>query len=351
MEIQLHSSLVQKCKQLTEYNNNYKIIPPLFEKKLKLLDFFLQNEIEISEIVKKIKNFQNHYLVIIDYQSVDIGTLQFKTNILYNAYELENKYIIINTLSQSNIILYNKYFERQLSPKMNIYNIIISYHYLLNSLYKLNDKKVCYFNFNTDNIVFYHDYPLLTDFSSSFTYNSWNIDNALKFVNHTNNLPIQPLEVVLLFYMDKHNISVLSYEHIDIILKNYYDHIPFKHYINNETYSNIINEGNIFLTDLLKKSSSEIIDMMKNYIDTWDNYAISMTYITLLYRVIDMYKLTNTIINKLLTHLLECINPSPHLRKKLHYMTMLLDELFIKYKNWDFVKQLNTCKEDFNVFV
>ena len=131
MEIQLHSSLVQKCKQLTEYNNNYKIIPPLFEKKLKLLDFFLQNEIEISEKVKKIKNFQNHYLVIIDYQSVDIGTLQFKTNILYNAYELENKYIIINTLSQSNIILYNKYFERQLSPKMNIYNIIISYHYFV----------------------------------------------------------------------------------------------------------------------------------------------------------------------------------------------------------------------------
>lgn len=331
-------------------NNSNKVKNKNSEKTLKILDFFLENEINISNRIRKINNFSNYYLVIYDYQFIDIGSLTFEVDINRTPYKTKDQYVSIEKISNKNLEPFNSFIERIATPKMYIYKTILSYQYLLTSIHQLNKKKLCYFNFSSGKIKYYNDRPLLTDFSNSFCYKLWDKTNAYKFINNIENLNIQPIEIVLLFYMDKHDLNVLTVEHIDIIILNYYEYLPIKDYINKELLDEFKINGKDFLSEFIGKSSQQILHQTVNYIDTWDNYNLGIHYVTLFYRLIQNYNLEDTIINKLLTHLLQCIDPVPIVRKNTHYMMIMIDKMYLENQDWNFVNSIDNVNIKFNAF-
>jgi len=328
-KINLHEKT--KCNEIKNKHN---------EKTLKQLDFFLENEIKITNKIKKINNFSNFYLVINDYQYIDIGSLMFKIDIVRNSYKTANQYVSIERVDNKNLLPLDSYIEMESLPKRRVYNIIFSYHYMLSSIRTLNNKKICYFNLSSQNIFFYKHFPLLSDFSNSFFYKSWNNITALQLIYRIDNLHIQPIEIVLLFYMDKHNLIMFTNNHIDIIIDNYYECLPYNLYIKNDIYESFKTDSKNFLSQCVGLTRQQILHQTINYIDTWDNFVLNNIYITLFYKLIDTYKLSDTIINKLLTHLLKCVVSCPSERKSSHYMMIIMDQLFMENKNWDFVNNI-----------
>ena len=180
------------------YNFNEEILPTIptehilnSKHKFASNDFFTNNEITVSNIVKQMIHYEKYFYIPYEIEKINFVNIEKekekeKENIkndtdadeeINENYENNLKYR--KKIKSGNILL--KYPNKLLTPLNNYLNsfhqIIFIYKKMLKSIYMLNENFIFSNNINSDNILITtNDLPIISNFSFSIRMNSPGLD-------------------------------------------------------------------------------------------------------------------------------------------------------------------------------
>ena len=177
-----------------------------FITKIEIYDKTSINEIEISNIIKKIKNYRQYFSPVMKYCITKLNKLEkFK----HNLDDCEPINVSDNIYSQFILIYINyingkqieKYFLDDInSPIIYVSKLLHDYVYLQKSLLKLHSNNIVHYDLHTGNIMYDIDKnrPIIIDFGLSFNNKKFYISNNLK------NLNFLEIKKLTMHYSPKH---------------------------------------------------------------------------------------------------------------------------------------------------
>ena len=309
-------------------------------------DFYSLNEVAISNKIQKIPYYMNNYLIVEDYDYININQIDHK---YVDKLDLQNdsKYLIF-TYKNDNLIEFNDFLYNFTNPKQFVFHIIQSFQYILGSLIKLNDKNVCFFNLSPKNIVFNLDCgekPILRFFDFSLQISKLNEEYISNIIQNLNdNYVYKPFEVHILFYLIKNNINTISHSFIEEISDFYIKNLSVLNLFS-EKYKESYKKACVdFLKKYINKPKTYIISDILKYYDKWDVYSISVLYTHIIGNLIQVFSLKDTFLSKLVIELSKNLHPDPLKRTDLDDMLEIYKKLFDNQKNWQFANNLSSNK-------
>ena len=263
-------------------------------------DLFTNNEINIANYIYNIENYDVFFSPILKIHNINISKISKKKYIKYNKYIQYNKdidYIVCDSLHIDGENLLETIMRD--NTRTNIRIMFETYISLLNSINILLTNSIIHFNLNTNNIIcqYITQNPIIINFKYSINLESISSNINLSILKHYfyNYMPYYytwPIEVhaicFILHNCDLHETSVLTDKDIITISNDY---------VNSISIFNIT--GNIFNDTFKNNYLNQCINTLQEYIHTfndiyillsnllltyttWDNYAISITYLYIL---------------------------------------------------------------------
>ena len=318
--------------------------------KICIYDFFSVNEINICEIIKQIPYYSNSFNILYNYDFIKVGHLKEKVfgNIENISMKNEQKYLLFQ-YKNIEYIKFNDFLFNLKTPKILIFNVVVSFSHLLQSLIKLNNNNVCFFNLSSQNIVFCNKYgekPFLIDFQKSLQINKLNEKYISKIIEKTNDYTYKPLEVHVLFYLIHNDLDTISYSFIEEICEVYVNNL----YILNLFSQKYREDFKISCINSLKKYINKPKNIIINDIiernNTWDIYSLSLLYLHIIGNISRVFLLKDTFLSKLSIGLIKNINPDPLKRENLEKTLENYEKLFNDFNDWSFIKKIPTEKMD-----
>lgn len=289
--------------------------------KIQRNDNSAKNEIKIGKILLSVKEYKSHFAPIISYCNIDIGEIKDKDKnkcMLFKKKKTKN-YVMMR-LDYIDGMEFLQYMVKNANSVQIINNIINSYNHLLRGLSLLVNKKIIHYDLKGSNILYSEKkkIPLIIDFGLSINMNDIDKLNLNEiFYTYAPQYYVWPLEVHYLGLLFNVNKEPILEE-----LKNL-----AKIYVENNKGIN-----KIFSPKFLKRYERSCLDQLKlynqmkfdervkflmNYWDTWDNYALSITYLRFLrYLAINGFY-ENSFIKFMGKLLLQNIHPNPKNRLSL----------------------------------
>jgi hypothetical protein len=308
-------------------------------KKRKILcesNFFIQNNIYISNKIRFIKDYYKYFLIIKNDNNIKFGEIDkfIKENIDYNK-----KYVLIDDY---NIIYFKDFLFNLPNKKLFFFHLIDSYYYLLKSLKLLNDNNIVFFNLSNKNIVFNKSFiPYIKNFDFSFVKTDLTEDFLSKMINSTNNYALKPIEVHVLFYIFNTDIESLSYSTIEEISNNFVNNVTI-FTLFSISYKQKYKENCIsYLKKYINKTKNEIVNDILSFNYTWDNYSLSVIFLYIIGNCIHSFSLKDTILNKLLLLLNKYISPDPSKRENIDYCIKKFEYILSNCDNWNFIENID----------
>jgi hypothetical protein len=303
---------------------------------LKEISFFSNNETSIQEKIKSIPYYDNSFYCFQESHLVHFNEIKEQT---IEQCHYSVKYIVFN-YNIVNKIYFTDYFNNNYLKQLNltsqksfflkeyILTLVQSYQYLLNTLIKINKIKICYFNCKSENIFFNpYNNPIIENFETSIDYSSEiQVEYIVSIINKlVGDLSYLPLEIQIIWYLNKNNYNTLS----STILDEIYYTVVVK--LNNITFN--YQEYIDLYKPLINWSKDKIILFLLKFMDTWDNYSLSILFIEHLQKIQKLirYDTKYHFIPKWL-HLLKA-NSSilPKNRYNLEYTKDLLEEILFTF--------------------
>ena len=299
------------------------------------------NEANISDIIKKIPYYSNNYLIVEDYDFVNISQLNDKYIEKLNL--SDNKKYLIFKYKNDKLVYFNDFLTNFTEPKFFILNIIESFSYLLNSLIKLNNENICFFNLSPQNIVFNlncGEKPQIQNFNSSLQVLKLNDKYINDIIKNPNDYTHKPLEVHVMFYLIQNDISFISYSFIEEICEVYVNNLSILSLFS-EKYKESYKASCIkSLRKYINKEKTDIINDILNYYDKWDVYSLSLLYLHIFGNISRVFSLKQTFISKITVELSKNISPDPLERTSLEKLLENYNKLFDEETNWSFVEKI-----------
>jgi hypothetical protein len=311
------------------------------ETKICKYDIFLMNEIKVCNKIKNIPYYSNEFNIITDNNFIQIGEMrENRINISHINNTLQNKYVLCKYLySYEKCILFNDFFYSLPTKKLIIFHILDSYIILLNSLIKLRENNICFFDISFKNVIFNNNFkPILQNFKKSIISNK-NIDESyilkvIEKIKENEEIMYKPIEVYILFYIIQNNEETMTYSLMELICDKFMQNNQIIHFLQNstkrETYNNYKynnkkynnykykytseNDKNIcynILKKYVNKSKSDIIRDIIRYYDTWGLYEINALYINTINNVFANFSLNETFISKFILFLIQTNHLNP----------------------------------------
>ena len=309
--------------------------------------FYSINEANISEIIKEIPYYSKTYLIIEDYDFIDIrqlnDTVLEKLNLKTNDIKyLLFKYKNIDCLSFNNFL-----FHIASHPKILILYLIDIFSYLLQGLIQLNEHNICFFNLSYKNIVFdlnCREKPLLEDFKYSLQILKLNVFYISNIIKNITDYTLKPFEVHVLFYLIKNDINTISYSFIEQICEIYIKKINIMQFFS-ESYKEKYKLACVqSLEKYINKPKNDIILAILEQNDKWDVYSISHLFLHIFGTISRFFSLKNTFINKIILELTKNIHPDPSKRSDLSSLLENFQNLLDGEKDWSFVNYMESNK-------
>ena len=309
--------------------------------------FYSINEANISEIIKEIPYYSKTYLIIEDYDFIDIrqlnDTVLEKLNLKTNDIKyLLFKYKNIDCLSFNNFL-----FHIASHPKILILYLIDIFSYLLHGLIQLNEHNICFFNLSYKNIVFdlnCREKPLLEDFKYSLQILKLNVFYISNIIKNITDYTLKPFEVHVLFYLIKNDIDTISYSFIEQICEIYIKKINIMQFFS-ESYKEKYKLACVqSLEKYINKPKNDIILAILEQNDKWDVYSISHLFLHIFGTISRFFSLKNTFINKIILELTKNIHPDPSKRSDLSSLLENFQNLLDGEKDWSFVNYMESNK-------
>jgi len=214
-----------------------------------------QHEIAISNLVKKIKNYKDHFLPVESHCNVKHPLPIEKCNAIKHHSKFK--------------ILYIPYKEH-VSKKYEFKSL---YHTLLQSIQLLIRNKIVHFDIKPGNIIF-SDKVYILDFNLSFSMKQImsNLENA--FYKYHPSYYFWPLEVHLLCYRVNHGPitpSVLTHT-----CNEFVKHHKMLQKLSERFIQEYIDGSIQYFSSILSLSSKDFIKTCVQSWKTWDNYAATI---------------------------------------------------------------------------
>jgi len=329
------------------YKNDSKIKKER-ETKIKNKNFLSVNEVNISNIINKIPYYYNNYIIIEDFDFINIGQLNDKTieKLNMNKINIDKKYLLINYRNK-NIIYFNDFLFSFEKPKKLIFYLINVFPILLQNLIKLQKNSICFFNLSYDNIVFAEDCrenPLLQDFQLSLQISKLNEEYIKNIINSLNDYTLKPIEIHILFYLIKKDIKTISSSFIEEICEVYMKNLNILFFFSDcfkEKYKLACVQ---VLQKYINKSKKDIINDIIKKNDKWDIYSLSHLFLYIFGNIIKCFSLKGTFINKFVLELSKNIHPDSSKRSNLEDLLNNFNTLLESEKDWSFVNNVEDSK-------
>ena len=303
------------------------------------------NEADISDKIKNISYYSNEYLVVEDYDFINISQLNDKYIEKLNIND--NKRYLIFKYKNDHLINFYEFLFNFSDPKTFFFIIIESFSYLLKSLIKLNNENICFFNLSPQNIVFNLDCgekPQLLNFQLSLQVSKLNTLYINNIIENQNDYTHKPLEVHVLFYLIKNDISSISYSFIEEICEIFVNKLSILSLFSKkykESYKLLCIQS---LKKYINKSKKDIINDILNQYDKWDVYSLSIIYLHIFGNICRIFSLNQTFISKFIVELSKNISPEPLNRNSLEDFLVIFNKLCNEQKDWTFTKKLESNK-------
>jgi hypothetical protein len=314
-------------------------------------DFFSANEINICEKIEKIPYYYHYFLILQNYDFIKVGKLGEKVVEDIDTIDLGNKSNdIINNKEKYLLFQYkNQYidvFENFLftlnTPKLFVLHVLESFSYLLDSLIKLSDLNICFFDLSTDNIVFNKDFkPLLQNFQKSIYISKLNEDFICKLIPNISDYTHKPLEVHVLFYLITNNLNTITNDLILLITEKYVENLSVLNIFSQNYVEKFKKECVETLNKYINKPKSDIICDIIEHNETWDLYSLSIIYLHIIGNIYRLFELKGTFISKLSIYLMKNIHPNPSKRENLKSIRSIYDGLFEEFQDWTFINKIS----------
>jgi hypothetical protein len=318
---------------------------PQYTTCVKQHNFFLKNEIQISECLHKIPHWQLYYDCIAEHEGMKIHLFQ-KWSQNFEGFIAEEGVFreapVLCKYLQYKSVAFDDFFLSLPTPKLVIFHAIDSYSHLLNSFYRLEQNGVCYYNFSPEYLSFDEYYkPRITKFDKSIQTHDINEENITRLIRATKDFTHKPLEVHLLFYLIANKVDLLTDDLIVIICDKFVENLAVLKLFSQRYNDLHRNECLSFLTRYVNKGRPEIVADVLKYIDTWDNYGISMLYSHLFGNITITFSLKGTIMSKLLDLFVKNISPMPETRNTIQNTISIYKKIYCDLKDWSFVEQIH----------
>ena len=316
--------------------------------KITVYDFFSINEIKIGEIIEEIPYYRNYYDILTDYDFIDIGKIGEKIieNVDLDSKNKDKKYVVFNYNDEKRIGFSDFLFKlpNNNNNKQFIFNILNTYSFLLNSLIKLNENGVCFFELSTENIVFSpYSRPFLKSFKNSLIVSDLNTSYIQNIIINIGNYTYKPLEVHVLFYLIVNNEETMSLSFIEAICNNYVKNMDVLSLFS-QNYKESFEKSCVeTLKKYINRPKSAIISDILNYSKYWDNYSLSILYLHIIGNISKFFSLKGTFMNKFTLLLIQNIHPNPLKRETLKETSENYDKLFDN-SDWGFINDFSSEK-------
>ena len=309
--------------------------------------FYSINEANISEIIKEIPYYSKTYLIIEDYDFIDIRQLNDTVLEKFNLKTNDTKYLLfkyknINCLSFNNFL-----FNIAINPKILIFYLLDIFSNLLQGLIQLNEYNICFFNLSYKNIVFDLDCrekPLLEDFKYSLQLSKLSVSYISNIIRNLTDYTLKPFEIHVLFYLIKNDIDTISYSFIEQICEIYVKKLNILEFFS-ESYKEKYKLACVqSLEKYVNKPKNDIIFDILEQNDKWDIYSISHLFLHIFGTITRFFSLKNTFINKITLELAKNIHPDPSKRSDLSSLLENFQNLIDGEKDWSFVNHMERNK-------
>ncbi len=289
--------------------------------KIQRYDNSAKNEIAIGNILSNIPEYRNHFAPVISHCSIDIGQIKDKDKSKCMLFKKKktNKYVLMK-LDYVEGMEFLQYMVKNANSVQIINNIINSFNHILRSISLLVNKKIIHYDLKGSNILYsiQKKMPLIIDYGLSINMNNINNMNLNEvFYTYAPQYYVWPLEVHylgLLFNVEK--------EPTEAALKNLAKvYVENNKGLNKNFSPNFLKKFEKMCLDQLKLYSQmafdERIKYLMNFWNTWDNYALSITYLRFLRYLAIQGFYENSFINFMGKLLLQNIHPNPNKRLSL----------------------------------
>jgi len=303
-------------------------------------DFLSVNEINICEIIKRIPYYSNNFDILYDYDFIKVCELS--ETVIETDVNSKQKYLLFQ-YKKNRYIKFNDFLFHLKTPKMLILNVLESFSYLLNSLIKLNDNDICFFNFSVKNVVFtinYGEKPILIDFQKSIQIKRLNEAYITKIIGNVDDYTYKPLEVHVLFYLIHNNLSTISVSFIEEICEMYVKNLHiltlFSQKFKEDFKILCVNS----LKQYINKPKKEIVNDILERNEKWDIYSLSLLYLHIIGNISRFFVLKGTFLSKLTVELIKNIHPDPLKRESLENTLETYEKLYHDFKDWSFITKI-----------
>ncbi len=324
-------------------SKNCKKDKPEVKYKIVKYDFYIINELQICEKIKKIPYYILNYHIADNYNFINISQLNDK----YIDKVTKSRYLNIS-YKHKDFSDFHTFLMLSTDIKLLIFNIIESFLYILNSLYSLNDNGICFFNLCPQNIVLLDncgEKPILQNFQYSLRYNKLNEEYYTNIIENLNdNYIYKPLEVHVLFYLIKNDLNTISYSFIEEICEIYTNNLSVLSFFSNKYAADYKKCCLETLKQYVNKDKREIIEKLLKNVETWDLFSLSVLYLHVIGNILKLFSLKETFISKLFSELSKNIHPNPEKRYDLETMREVYNKLFNEETDWKYINNLKNDK-------
>ena len=314
-----------------------------YKNKLTKYGFHSINEIERSNKIKQIPHYWMNYLVVEEHRSVDINHLHNNSvcDKINNA--TGDRYLMLKYKTQK-LSFFNDYLAQFADPKLFIMNVIYSCSYIAKGLSQLNKNGICFFDLSPQNIVFNLDNgekPVIFNFKNSLRIDKLNDSYIANILTKIDDYTYKPLEVHILFYLIKNDISFVSYSFIEEVCERFVSNLSGLSFFPEKiiAYKALCVET---LSRYINVSKKEVIVDILTHHDKWDSYSISVLYLHLFGTITDFFSLKQNFISQMKNVFYKNIHPDPSKRETICQFLEKYVELFDDQMDWSFIKKIPT---------
>lgn len=233
----------------------------------------LENEIIIVDQIKYlIPDYDEHFYIFNTIERLKIASIDEEMDHIESAKEIAVDSDLLQTYDYKKLIYADSYLKNlsTTSYKKYIMKLIDFYRASLISITKLFVECIIHNNISLDTVIV--DEKEETLLLSNFTFAiEIRREKLLKFCSDKINISSRlPVEFHLLHYQIV-NGSSLSQDNIETVVSNY---LRANATLESQSYS--------YFSKYVNKSTDEIMSYMIKYADTWDNYALSSVFLSII---------------------------------------------------------------------
>jgi hypothetical protein len=261
----------------------------------------LDNEIHVTELIKElIPEYESHFYLFIRNEILKMAAIDDTMERLDSATELEPlnlnksyKKEVLLTYTSKKLVYLDSYLKRLSETNLRkcFCQLISFYKSLINSITKLVGIRLVHNNISLDTLIVDEDDEVLfiTKFDLTMDIRR---EKVLQFCSNQDNFSesgnVLPIEFHFLHYQLSNDTS-LSLHNIETIIKkyltsNFTDFTDLSNTNTNETF--VLS----YFTKYVNKISEYIVTDMIKYADTWDNFAASAAFKSILLNTLILTK-------------------------------------------------------------